>query len=212
ADCPVFIQGGTHTKTWEVSGSYLIIERAKRGYLQMRATMDGRDTHDVALRDLEFTGGGVGVQATYSPRGEVRNVVGLRLNIHDLGDMNTKTDQDVVGFGIYRERNHHIWFLDSRCERVSSDCFQANAQGDPAGVHHIYAGRITCRENRQGCLWAKQSEDVVFSESTCTEMRPDKGGLNPGQCFGAQYDAQRLVILKNQMWNSENGIVLGSFD
>jgi hypothetical protein len=212
ADCPVFIRGGTHTSTWEISGTYLILEQASRGFLVVRATTDGRDTHDVAIRDVEFRGAGLGIQATFAPRGSVYNVVALRLNIHDLGDMNTTTDQDVVGVGIYRERNHHIWFLDSTCERVSSDCFQANAQGDPAGVHHVYAGRISCRNNRQGCLWAKQSEDVVFSESYCRQMRPDKGGLNPGQCFGAQYDARRLVILKNQMTDSENGIVLGSFD
>lgn len=212
ADCPVFIRGGQHTQAWEVSGTYLVIEGAKRGFLVVRTTRDGRDTHHVAVRDSEFVGGGVAVQATYAEKGTVSNVVALRLNIHDLGDMNTTTDQDVMGFGVYRERVHHAWFLDSTCERVSSDCAQVNAQGDPAGVHHVYMGRITCRQNRQGCLWAKQSEDVVFSESTCSSMRPDKGGINPGHCFGAQYDARRLVILNNVMTNSENGIRLASYD
>jgi hypothetical protein len=102
ADCPVFIRGGTHTSTWEISGTYLILEQASRGFLVVRATTDGRDTHDVAIRDVEFKGAGLGIQATFSPRGSVYNVVALRLNIHDLGDMNTTTDKDVVGVGIYR--------------------------------------------------------------------------------------------------------------
>lgn len=116
AACPVWLTGEQNaalTASVELSGTYFFIEKVKfSGFCVWRATPDGQDTHDVFMRDVEITTSGCGVQASFSQAGNVYNAVFLRLNCHDIGDMNTTTDADALCLGIYRDRNHHIWLLD----------------------------------------------------------------------------------------------------
>lgn len=217
-ECPVWISGGNVTNHWEVSGTHLFIEKVKfgAGLIIVRDQRGGIPTHHIVIRDNEqvgnVTGGGMGVQSYDGAR--VSDIVFLRNYIHDVGDMNTTTDQDSLCIGIYRINVDHVWALENKWVQCASDGIQVNATNGPEwrSVHHIYIGRNYCYHNRQGCAWAKESADVVISENVCHGMRPDAPLLNMGHCYGAQYGSERLAIINNVAFDSENGIAFGSYN
>jgi hypothetical protein len=210
ASKPVFIEGGQLTSgDNELSGTYVIVEKGVSGGLNIRDTPDGGPTHHVVVRDEEFTGGGVAFAQWLG--GDMSYFVALRTYIHDVGDMNTTTDQDAHCVGVGGPA-HHVWVLDSTFTRCSGDGLQVNGGSDANGplTHHIYAGRNIAVHNRQSGFWAKQSTYVVFSTNVVSEMRPNSGGN--GWCFGGQYAAASLVIVNNRCTNSEGGVGIMSYD
>lgn len=160
-----------------------------------------------AIRNSDVVGDSVGggIFLNGSTYMTVRNVF-----VHGVGDVNATYDQDthcvVVG-----TTGHHIWVLDSHLTRCSGDGVQVNAWNDPPeGLHHIYIARNAIHDNRQSALWAKQSEDVVFSENRGWGIHPNSGGSGP--CYGSQYGSKRLVIIGNRGWECHFGINLRSSD
>jgi len=217
AECPVWILGGQWRAGVELSGTYLYLDRVTMGFAVVRAQMDGKPTHHVAIRNSEVIGskeGGGIVIETYSnsPAATVSQVLVWRNYVHDVGDLRALEDRDAHCTSIYRGHVSYVWFLENRWERCSGDGVQVNATASPtwATLNHVYIGRNVCTQNRQTCAWSKQAADVVISENICRGMRPGSGG--PGACYGAQYGAERLIIVRNQATDSENGIVFGSWN
>ena len=128
--------------------------------------------------------------------------------MHDVGDMNVKTDVDshCVTVGV----SHHVWILDSTFTRCSGDGVQVNGGRNGPQLHHVYIGRNVATHNRQSGFWAKQSADVVMSSNVVSNMRPGTGG--PGNGLGAQYGAARVVFLNNRVSDCEYGIGVWSYD
>jgi hypothetical protein len=209
---PVFIEGGTYTGTMYVKGSYLIFEKAiVRGGLYWAGTYS-------AIRDTEFSGGGIPIVDWLAPT--PNHLVILRAVLHDIGSppasWATGGDDDSHGIGVGKNVSY-VWVLDSTFARVSGDGMQVNGEDRGAQTHHIYFARNTCDQNRQSCGWAKQSTDVVFSTNKVTRMRAYDNAGNPGQGFGAQYQATRVVFLKNDVSDSDycirtGGDTIGPFD
>ena len=207
AAAPVFIEGGNFTGGGnELTGSYVIVERGTGVGWIIRDTPAAGPTHHVVIRDTELIGGGIGISAFLG--GAMHNIVVLRTAIHDVGDMNAKTDVDAhcVAVGV----SDHVWILDSTFTRCSGDGVQVNGGRNGPSLHHVYIARNTATKNRQSGFWAKQSADVVMSSNVVSNMRPSNGG--PGNCIGAQYGAARIVILNNRVSDCEYGIGLWSYD
>jgi len=206
AAAPVFIKGGNFTAISELSGSYVIVEGGSGVGWVIRDTRAAGATHHVVVRDTELVGGGVGVGPYMG--GEVHDIVVLRTSMHDVGDMNVKTDVDAhcVTVGV----SHHVWILDSTFTRCSGDGVQVNGGRNGPRLHHVYIARNVARHNRQSGFWAKQSADVVMSSNVVSDMRPGTGG--PGNCLGAQYGAARVVFVNNRVSDCEYGIGVWSYD
>jgi len=217
AGCPVWILGGQWKSGVEFAGTYLYLDHVTMGFAVVRAQRDGTPTHHVVIRNSEIIGskdgGGLVVQ-TYSdnPAATISQVLVFRNFVHDVGDMQARDDRDAHCTSIYRGHVSYVWFLENRWERCSGDGVQINATASPswATLNHVYIGRNVCVQNRQTCAWAKQAADVVMSENICRGMRPASGG--PGICYGAQYGTERLIIVRNQATDSENGIAFGSWN
>ena len=206
AAAPVFIKGGNFTGISELSGSYVIVEGGSGVGWVIRDTRAAGATHHVVIRDTELAGGGVGIGPYMG--GEVHDIVVLRTSMHDVGDMNVKTDVDshCVTVGV----SHHVWILDSTFTRCSGDGVQVNGGRNGPRLHHVYIARNVATHNRQSGFWAKQSADVVMSSNVVSNMRPGTGG--PGNCLGAQYGAARVVFVNNRVSDCEFGIGVWSYD
>lgn len=206
AAAPVFIRGGFFTGTNELSGSYVVVERSAGVGWVIRDTRSAASTHHVVVRDTELVGGGIGIGPFLGAH--LHDIVVLRTSIHDVGDMNVKTDVDshCVSVGV----SDHVWILDSIFTRCSGDGVQVNGGREGPKLHHVYIARNVATHNRQSGFWAKQSADVVMSSNVVSNMRPGSGG--PGNCMGAQYGAARIVFLNNRLSDCEYGIGLWSYD
>jgi hypothetical protein len=108
---------------------------------------------------------------------DLSDIVLLRLDVHDNGDVSSPVDQDVHGVGVYRSSSasgsiSNVWLLDSTLSGNSGDGIQIN--GNSLGherCHHIYVGRNEAFGNKQTGFWTKQASDVVFSENLSHDHR-----------------------------------------
>lgn len=207
---PVFLEGGTFTLGGELSGSYAILERSSGpGGWMLLDRRNGMPSDHLVVRHYQSTGG-FGI-AAYSG-GSSSDLVFSDVSV-DLGYTNqteAQGDWHCIGVG---KASSRVWILDSRLNNCRGDGVQVNgAAGGQGDTGPVYIGRVTCVHNRQSCAWAKQSHDVVISETSASQMRPDADYTNPGVCFGAQYFAVRFIIVNSHCFNSENGIRIASYD
>lgn len=212
---PVFIIGGTFTRGGELTGSYLIVERASgAGGWTVLDTRDGRPSDHIVVRDYGSTGG----VSVASWRGAaVSDVVLLRVSVNlgytnqleSSGDWHCSTINVSPGTKGKVER---LWVLDSTFSGCRGDGIQVNGNtGGQETMGPVYIGRLTCVHNRQTCVGVKQSHDVVISDINARDMRPDGDGTNPGAGIVAQYWARRLAIVGGTIADSENGIIIASY-
>jgi hypothetical protein len=217
---PVFVRGVSATSrplvrnTWQVSGTYMILENLEFGPLNTTQTgsiavmgqeWDTAPTHHLAIRHSEVhgnaNGGGVGIESWFR---ESNNIVLYHNFIHDNGDVNATFDQDVHCIHVGDHVNN-IWILENEMARCSGDGIQINASTDlDATTHHIYVGRNVSHHHKQSGFWAKQATDVVFSQNEAYGMRPSDSGM--GQCFGNQYGTDYIWFIFNHAHDCEYGI------
>lgn len=206
AAAPCLVRGGTYG--WvDITGSYLIIEKAKLYGCSIAA-----GAHHIVIRDSEIVGDltGGGCTIGNGDAGAAHYVVLLRNKIHDMGNVMASTDADVHALGVGYESDH-VWILDNTIWRCGGDGVQVNGgQGRPnwRNLHHIYIGRNTATHCRQNGIWVKNSADVVVSENVVTNMRANSGG--PGNGLGSQYGSDRLVYIGNRASNVPYGIGISS--
>jgi len=211
----------------EIDGTYLIMEGGSTHGWTIRDTAANGDSNHLAIRNVTFTSGGLGIGAFGS--GTISQIVVKGVNIHNVGviaEGENGGDSHCVTINRWTD---HVWVVDNLLYLCSGDGVQVNAAGGSGtcdatcrgGTHHIYIGRNVMASNRQSGAWAKYSEDVVMTQNVCTGMRaivepvgaPDAGMyLNPGLCFGGQYDAVRPIVMQNLITNSDNGIVFAGFN
>ena len=214
---PVYIRGvspsarPTITRSWEVNGSYLVMENLKfafvdagHGNLVLLAPIT-----KVALRASEVSGNlnGGGVAVVTWSSSSVSDVVIYDNLIHDNGDVNATFDQDVHGIMV-SDRVSNLWIVDNEISRSSGDGIQIN--GDATTTHHIYIGRNVSHENKQSGMWAKTASDVIFTENRVYGHRPSDS--SSGQGMGFQYDPRRVWFLFNECYDNTIGINSGSSD
>jgi hypothetical protein len=217
---PVFIRGASASavpliqSTWELSGSYVILEHLEFGPLS--ASQTGilfmlAPLHHAALRHSNLHGtlnGGGLIVASWSAA-LTQNIVIFDNSIHDNGNVQAQDDQDVHGIAV-GARVSQLWVVDNRLYRNSGDGIQINAGSlaSEATTHHIYVGRDTAYNNKQTGFWAKQAVDVIFSQNVCYGHRPSNSSM--GQCMGYQYATERAWFLYNNISDSEFGIAVSS--
>src|SRR5262249_31146512 len=121
------------------------------------AVLRGNDIHGA------LDHGGVDVDSFNTST--VNYVVIYGNTIHDNGDANATTDQDVHGIAV-GPRVSNLWIVDNEIYRNSGDGIQINAgQANQATTHHIYLGRNRSHHNKQSGMWTKQAVDVIFSQN-----------------------------------------------
>ena len=225
ASAPVFIRGVSTTsrplarRSWEVRGSYLIVENIEFGPLPDQSdtgsmvvllpsdhvTVRHNDVHGLPV------GGGIGVVnwevpygVVYTGPGYLDNIVLWDNLIHDNGDLNTTFDQDVHGISV-SDHVRYLWVVDNQIYRNSGDGIQINAQETMvASTHHIFVGRNVSHHNKQSGFWVKSAADVIFSQNESYGHRPSNSSL--GQCMGGQYGPDWVWFLYNHVHDCEFGI------
>ncbi len=223
AQNPAFIRGAAGavvTGSWEISGSYCIVENLKFGPGGFWTVLGPAD--HIAVRDSEFVGdlsgnGGLWVSA-WTAGGSASNIVFLRNNVHHSGDWQATYDQDAHGTGLYRSSSlkgtsttiSNVWVLDSQYSYNSGDGVQVNANDSGDKIHHIYIGRNVAHHNKQTGFWLKNSSDVVVSENKTYTHRPSDSSSGYG--LGFQYDPYRVWFLFNESYDNTVGIGTGSAD
>jgi hypothetical protein len=217
---PVFIRGESPEhrakvrQIWELHGTYAILENLEFAPLDASTTGVLRiiaPASRIALRRSEMhgnlRGGGLGI-GTWTPGLDADHVVIAGNRIHDNGDVNASTDQDVHGIAV-GERAHHIWVVDNELARNSGDGIQINAGNSREAMpftHHIYVGRNVAHHNKQTGFWTKQAVDVIFSQNLCYSHRP--GNSSFGACMGMQYAPEWVWYISNHIHDSEFGIAV----
>jgi hypothetical protein len=210
AASPVFIVGTPDAHVygaWEVTGTYGFLQTLKVYSLVI---------HDpasfICLRDVEAIGntGGGGIGLAKWGAGNVSDIVMLRVNVHDCGDLGVQTDID--NHGITINWGQRIWVLDSELARCSGDGVQINAvtQANNPNVNSIYVGRNKSHHNRQEGLWCKWGSNIIFSENECWAHYPAVGAL--GGQIGVQYGPDAVYIVNNNVHDGNYGIEVASYN
>lgn len=207
---PVYILGGTFTRGGQLTGSYVILDGGNGpGGWTIIDTRSGQTTDHVAVRHYTSDGG----FATASFYGAfITDVTFYDVHVNTGYTNQTESDGDwhCVGVG---KRSQRVWIVDSVLSNCNGDGVQVNGgQGGQLDTGPVYVGRVTCKHNRQSCVWAKQSVGVVFSTLDISDMRPGVGDVNPGVCGGAQYFAVGTLFYNLDCYDSENGIRIASYD
>jgi len=153
--------------------------------------------------------------------GKINDVVVHNAFMEKLGTnvnwFDPKTDPDFLGVSIsvfgrdvsMGTELSRVWVLDSLFRKISSNAVQVVGQNCRKGscfdmIHHIFIGRNIAHSNRQSGFWSKQARDVVFSENVTYDNR--RHGKQPGDGIGFQYGPDRLWIIYNTIYDSNNGI------
>ena len=215
---PAFLRGPTAgprpkvTGSWEVTGSYFVIENIGFEFKDaMKSTMAIlTPTDHGVLRSCDLrgnTGGGGVFIGSFGAGGTVNNVVISQNIIHDNGDRFASFDQDIHGINVGAPTNN-LWILDNEFFNNSGDGVQLNGGGGQSSLHHVYLGRNVSHHNKQTGLWTKQAVDVIFSQNVAYSHRPSNS--SPGSCLGFQYAPERVWFLFNHVYDCDNGISSGS--
>lgn len=218
---PVFIRGSGPeamaevTRTWEVSGSYVVLEHLRfkardrdvTGSLVILSPAD-----HVSVRHSEISGnlkgGGLGLESWYG-LSAVSDVVVWHNKVHDNGNVAANYDQDSHGIHV-GNRVSRAWIVDNEMWRNSGDGIQISARTAlmQPGTHHIYVGRNLSHHNKQNGFWTKQAVDVVFSQNVSHGNRPSNSSAGVG--LGFQYAPDYVWFLFNHVYDSDFGIGTGS--
>jgi len=209
---PVFIRGidvstrPTIQAAWTMRGTYLIVENLN--FAPGKLTILAPASH-VAFRHSEIGGTprGGGLAVVNYTTDVASHVVIWDNYIHDGGDLNATSDQDIHGVAV-GSSVQNLWVVDNEIARNSGDGIQINAGRAQATTHHIYFGRNHAHGNKQTGMWTKQANDVIFSQNRLHNHRP--GNSSGGECAGGQYGPARVWFLFNHIYDCENGIRIQS--
>jgi len=152
---------------------------------------------------------GIGIDADLGiGEGYTHDIVVYNNIFDSLGDWETTEDEDFHGIQPRGEwqnslETYNIWVLDNTFTRISGNATQVTAVEDPQYAQYcnnIYIGRNNISQGRQAGLWAKVSQDVIFSQNTIYNMRKH-GDSGLGDAFGMQYGCNRLWIIFNTVYD-----------
>ncbi|MEG3754556.1 hypothetical protein [Psychromonas arctica] len=174
--------------------------------LKIGSPSEGRQATNVVAKNLDLNGGGISISADSTA--PVSNVVIYNTTVHNLGDVNSPTDDDfhVISIGKYVS---NVWLLDNIFHTASGSGLQVLGDLNNRGsTNNIYAGRNEVYNVRQAGLWVKAGSNVVFSSNyvhdlVSTSWSPSKG-------LGAQYQPDELWMINNRISGVEYGIRIAS--
>jgi len=180
-------------------------------FLQPR--LSNNDFNNIVFRNNEVTGnlGGGAVQmgtAGGITNSFVRDIVVYHNHIHHNGGRILQSpgdDQDTHGITLTC-CSRRIWVLDNEFDYNAGDGVQVNGGGSVnSHIQFVYFGRNNSHHNKQSGLWAKESQDVIYSENTIHDIIRSNT-LPSGPCFGTHYGATRTWWIFNHCYGTESGI------
>jgi len=218
ADAPVFLRGNRQNMPvlpleTAFKGTYFIVEGLDFNGPTAQANVLG-PSHHLAIRHCEVRnadGNGAGFCAVGSWDSAdptlVTDIVFYDNYIHDLGDLDTTSDQDHHGFVIGHHANR-IWVVDNEISYTSGSGLQVNSgfldeTGDrPA--HHVYIGRNHVHHVRQSGLTSKKARDVIFSQNVVHDVITTPWSTSKGLAY--QYGPYNVWFLFNHVYNCTWGV------
>lgn len=212
ATTPCWILGGTATLTGDftVLGSYTILDGLHFSGVH---SLGLGGSHNVVRNSSSVGTNGDPTGAAFYDFGSY-NVV-WRNRVTDHGDVHGTADQDSHGISVVRSADH-AFVLENETARNAGDGINVNSYPyDQAGfsaIRFVYIGRNVSHDNKQTAFWAKQSQDVVFSQNEGYGEGVDPQGFSYGQCAGFQYSTERVWFIANNFHDCAVGIGVSSDD
>ena len=174
--------------------------------LQIGSPSAGRQATNIVARNLNLNGGGISISADSTA--PVSNIVIYNSTVHNLGDVNSSTDDDnhVITVGQYVS---DVWLLDNVLHTASGSGLQIHGGFKDRGTtNNIYAGGNEVFNVRQAGLWVKSGSNVVFSSNYIHDLISTP--WSPSKGLGAQYEPDGLWMINNRISGVEYGIRIAS--
>ena len=174
--------------------------------LRIGSPSAGRQATNIVARNLDINGSGISISADSTA--PVSNIIVYNSTIHDLGDVNSETDDDfhVIAVGKYVS---DVWLLDNVLHTASGSGLQVHGDLNNRGsTNNIYAGRNEVYNVRQAGLWVKAGSNVVFSSNHIHDLISTP--WSPSKGLGAQYQPDELWMINNRISGVEYGIRIAS--
>jgi hypothetical protein len=211
---PVFIKSdagvpGVPMRGWQVWGSYYVIEGLE---WKLAASSESKPpcvkflspTDRGVLRGCKLggnlTGGGIQVvsSSAFVSGSETKNVLVIRNDIHDSGDVASTSDQDIHSVNIGGKVSN-VW--------IGTQVNAGSATAQP-NLHHIYLGKNHVYRTRQAGLAVKQAVDVIISQNKIHDVI--NTSWSPSKGLGYQYAPERVWMIYNEVYNCTYGLHAGS--
>lgn len=183
-----------------VSGDYVILDGVR--LTSNRVFRFASGSH-ICFRNSEVTGNmGSTSKGTVSSNSDASYCVGYNLHIHDNGDWQSATENDIHGF-TGSAGAHHIWLLDSHCYHNQGDSVQFGHDIQNQ-INSVYIGRNSLHEDRENAIDIKEITDFVASQNTCYGYRSTSS--SEGAAIVGHYCHSNWNLLFNTIYNCDVGI------
>lgn len=174
--------------------------------LRIGSPSAGRQATNIVARNLDINGSGISISGDSTA--PISNIIIYNSTVHDLGDINSETDDDyhVIAIGKYVS---DVWLLDNVLHTASGSGLQVHGDLNNRGsTNNIYAGRNEVYNVRQAGLWVKAGSNVVFSSNHIHDLISTS--WSPSKGLGAQYQPDELWMINNRISGVEYGIRIAS--
>jgi hypothetical protein len=205
AASPAFIRGvGSpvmHGERLAFAGSYLIVE----GFvfdnlpLVMSPTMSYLAIRFSEMRNWSPSGN----SAAVVPAGS--NIVVFGNEIHNNGDPNASTENDVHGIKI-EAGTSRVWIVSNAIHHNGGDAIQlGNASSPEPWPEFIYIAGNVLHEDRENAVDIKKARDVIVSSNVMAGYVARSSSA--GEVVVTHDGAERVWIVDNLIGNSQQGVV-----
>lgn len=214
----VFQAGDTTSKLDTTSlkvflqGDYLYVDGVKidgeggssHNMVQVGSGTAGYDADYIVFRNSEIIGNtsmiaSSGVSVVGSANSVVTNVVVYNCKIHDTGNVASATDDDahLTAVGNYAQ---YVWFLENDIYNGSGSGAQVGgANGGADNCSYVFYGKNVNYGSRQGGLWVKYANNVIFSQNTIRDIIDCSWSYSKG--LGGQYTNNNIWYLYNTIYS-----------
>ena len=177
--------------------------------LQVGSPTEGRAVENVVMRNLDITGGNIAISGYKGNTTRAENIVIFNSKIHDLGNVDSLTDDDQTLIQITAGVSD-VWILENKLYEANGTGLQILGDKARATTRNIYAGNNEVYRTKQSGLWVKYGSNVVFSTNRVRDIIGPT--WSPAKGIGAQYAPDNYWIINNHISGVEYGIRIASTD
>ena len=177
--------------------------------LQVGSPTEGRAVENVVMRNLDITGGSIAISGYKGNTTRAENIVIFNSKIHDLGNVDSLTDDDQTLIQITAGVSD-VWILENKLYEANGTGLQVLGDKARATTRNIYAGNNEVYRTKQSGMWVKYGSNVVFSTNRVRDIIGPT--WSPSKGIGAQYAPDNYWIINNHISGVEYGIRIASTD
>jgi hypothetical protein len=206
------IVGTANNRNVGIWGSYVVVEGFTFENMQVAFVGTFQAVRDSEMRGMPPAPGGSAVYV-----GVTKDIVILRNYIHNNGDPNYPTENDIHGVlvGTGAER---VWIVDNEMHGNGGDSVQVNS-GISTLAKMVFIARNRMHEEGENAVDIKTAEDVIISQNRCWGFRPTQYATSgsDGTAIVVNDDNarnglnNRIFVLFNEVYGSTVGIRTQSY-